>query len=385
MSSDQRAGYHIVTLANKEFPSESPSESLAHKFTLRTGTTAPSEKGSAVWYVHALHWQHRQGSNQKRRVDASMAVSCPQDPVRLVLLRYVRTERLAVATMVILRIPTQGATEGRELAVEWPDGASGVDSPPEWTTAGIRDYWLGGSNHTAADQEVAELILVGTPYLPYMVRAYRALLGRVARYLVGVGVEQFLDLGSGLPTAGNVHNIAQAIDPKCRVVYVDIAPDIVVEGHTVLASNDSAAVVCADLRQPEQVLDAAQRTGLLDLGAPVAVLMIDVLHHIPDTDNPVQFTQTYVEAVCPGSYLTVAHTSDGEALVSGLAMFHRFYHIPVPPLTFRNSTQLKDFFTGLDLVEPGIVPIPLWRPEQDGDVDTDPEHFPAWCGLGRKP
>ncbi|MDQ3761602.1 MAG: SAM-dependent methyltransferase [Actinomycetota bacterium] len=269
--------------------------------------------------------------------------------------------------------------------MEWPDGASGVDSPPEWTTAGIRDYWLGGSNHTAADQEVAELILVGTPYLPYMVRAYRALLGRVARYLVGVGVEQFLDLGSGLPTAGNVHNIAQAIDPKCRVVYVDIAPDIVVEGHTVLASNDSAAVVCADLRQPEQVLDAAQRTGLLDLGAPVAVLMIDVLHHIPDTDNPVQFTQTYVEAVCPGSYLTVAHTSDGEALVSGLAMFHRFYHIPVPPLTFRNSTQLKDFFTGLDLVEPGIVPIPLWRPEQDGDVDTDPEHFPAWCGLGRKP
>jgi hypothetical protein len=143
-------------------------------------------------------------------------------------------------------------------------------------------------------------------------------------------------------------------------------------------------VVCADLRQPEQVLDAAHRTGLLDLGAPVAILLIDVLHHIPDTDNPVRFIQTYVDAVCPGSYVAVAHTSDGEALVSGLAMFHRFYQIPVPPLTFRNQAQIEDFFAGLSLVEPGVVPVPLWRSEQDEDVDTYPEHFPAWCGLGRK-
>jgi S-adenosyl methyltransferase len=215
------------------------------------------------------------------------------------------------------------------------------------------------------------------------VRVYRTLLGRMVRYLVGVGVEQFLDLGSGLPTAGNVHDVAQALNPACRVVYVDIAPGIVVEGRTVLVGNDSAAVVCADLRQPEQVLGAAQRTGLLDLGAPVAVLMIDVLHHISDTDNPIRFIQTYVDAVCPGSYVTVAHPSDGEALVSGLAMFHRFYQIPIPPLTFRNLAQIENFFTGLDLVEPGIVPIPLWRPEQDEDADQ--EHFPGWCGLGRKP
>jgi hypothetical protein len=153
----------------------------------------------------------------------------------------------------------------------------------------------------------------------------------------------------------------------------------------VLAGNDSAAVVCADLRHPEQVLDAAQRTGLLDLDAPVAVLLIDVLHHIPDTDNPIRFIQTYVDAVRPGSYVAVAHPSDGDALLDGLAMFHRFYQIPIPPLTFRDSAQIEDFFRGLDLVEPGIVPIPLWRPEQDEDADTDPEHFPGWCGLGRKP
>jgi hypothetical protein len=217
-----------------------------------------------------------------------------------------------------------------------------------------------------------------------MVRTYRAALGRLVRYLVGVGVEQFLDLGSGLPTAGNVHDVAQALNPTCRVVYVDIAPDIVTKGYSVLAGNDSAAVVCADLRQPEQVLDAAQRTGLLDLDAPVAVLMIDVLHHIPDTDNPTRFIQTYVDVVSPGSYVAVTHASDGEALLSGLAMFHRFYQIPVPPLTFRGLAQIENFFGGLDLVEPGIVPIPLWRPQQDEDADTDPEHFPGWCGLGRK-
>ena len=179
--------------------------------------------------------------------------------------------------------------------------------------------------------------------------------------------------------------MAQAIDPGCRVVYVDIAPDIVVKARPVLAGNNSAAVVCADLRQPEQMLDVAQRTGLLDLCAPIAVLLIDVLHHIPDTDHPIRFIQTYVDALCHDSYVAVAHPSDGEALVSGLAMFHRFYQIPVPPLTFRSLAQIEGFFKGLALVEPGIVPVPLWRPEQDEDVDTDPEHFPGWCGLGRKP
>jgi S-adenosyl methyltransferase len=287
--------------------------------------------------------------------------------------------------MAMIGEDADSGSRGRELAMKWSEGDSGGDGPPEWTTAGIRDYWLGGSYHTAADQEVGDRILVGAPHLPYMARVYRALLCRVVRYLVGVGVGQFLDLGSGLPTAGNTHDVARAIDPGCRVVYVDVDPHIVSKGRTVLANNDSTAMVCADLRQPEQVLNAAQRTGLLDLGAPVAVLLIDVLHHIPDTDNPVRFIQTYVDAVCPGSYVAVAQTSDGEALVSGLAMFHRLYQIPVPPLTFRSLEQGEDFFTGLDLVKPGIVPVPLWRPEEDEDVDTDSEQFPAWCGLGRKP
>lgn len=270
--------------------------------------------------------------------------------------------------------------------VELPVGASSRSGVNQWTTAGVRDCWLGGSHHTAADKEVAERILVGTPYLPYMVCEYRALLGRVVRFLVGAGVRQFLDLGSGLPTEGNVHQVAQAADPGCRVVYVDINPSVVVPGHAALAGAANAVVVCADLRDPKQVFDVALRTGLLDLDAPVAVLVIDVLHHIPDTDDPVGFIEAYVDAMCPGSYLAIAHTNDeGEAFEGGLAMFRSLYRRLVPPLTFRNSRQGANFFEGLHTVEPGIVPIPLWRPDPDDDLDSNPELFPAWCGLGRKP
>jgi S-adenosyl methyltransferase len=254
-----------------------------------------------------------------------------------------------------------------------------------WSTAGIRDCWLGGSHHSALDRKIAEHILVGAPHLAHVVRVYRAVLGRVVRYLVGMGVRQFLDLGSGLPTAGNVHQVAQDFNPGCRVVYVDIDPGVVAEGHHVLAGNHGAAIVRADLRQPEQVFDATRICGLLDLGEPVAVLAIDVLHHIPDFDNPARFIVDYMDTLCSGSYLSVAHSDHDEALITGLAIFRDFYHIPVPPLTFRNLAQLTGFFNGLDLVTPGIVPIPLWRPELYEALSLDPESFPAYCGVGRKP
>jgi hypothetical protein len=268
--------------------------------------------------------------------------------------------------------------------MERPVGTPGENGSDPWSVAGIRDYWLGGSHHTKADREVAEHILVKAPHLAHMVRVYRALLGRVVRYLVGSGVRQFLDLGSGLPTAGNVHEVAQDLNPGCRVVYVDIDPATVAESHKLLAGNRNVATVLADLRQPEQVFDATERCGLLDLGAPVAVLAIDVLHHIPDADKPAGFIAAYMDAVCPGSYVSVAHTGDDEPLTTGLAAFHDSYHIPVPPLTFRSPTQIAEFFDRLDLVEPGIVPVPLWRPESGKDLNADQEVFPARCGLGQK-
>ncbi|MGH3812860.1 MAG: SAM-dependent methyltransferase [Pseudonocardiaceae bacterium] len=275
-------------------------------------------------------------------------------------------------------------SKGWSTRVKRPVGTLVENSSEPWSTAGIRDCWLGGSDHTAADREVAERILVGVPHLAHVVRVYRALLGRVVRYLVGAGVRQFVDLGSGLPTAGNVHEVAQDLNPGCRVVYVDMDRRVVAEGQRLLAGSHDAAMVLADLRQPEQVLDATAECGLLDLAAPVAVLAIDVLHHIPDADNPVGLIAAYLDAVCPGSYLSVAHTCHDEALVTGLAAFHDFYHVPVPSLALRNSTQIAEFFDELDLVEPGVVPVPLWRPESAEDLSAHPEDFPAFCGLGRK-
>jgi hypothetical protein len=262
---------------------------------------------------------------------------------------------------------------------------SGENGSGPWSTAGIRDYWLGGSHHTKADRELAERISVKVPHLAHVVGVYRALLSRVVQYLVKMGVRQFLDLGSGLPTAGNVHEVAQDLSPGCRVVYVDIDPMVVAESHKLLDGNPDSTIVLADLRQPEQVFDAARRCGLLDLGAPAAVLAIDILHHIPDIDNPAGFIAAYTDAVSPGSYVSVAHTGDDEALVTGLATFHDSYHVPVPPLTFRNTIQIEGFFDRLDLVEPGIVPVPLWHPESGKDPSAGPEDFPAYCGLGQKP
>jgi hypothetical protein len=254
-----------------------------------------------------------------------------------------------------------------------------------WSTAGIRDYWLGGSHHNAVDREIAEFVLLRVPHLAYVVRVYRVLLGRVVRYLVGMGVRQFLDLGSGLPTAGNVHQVAQALNPRCRVLYIDREPGVVAEGQNLLVGNHTTTIVRADLRQPEHVLDAARRCGLLDLSVPVAVLAIDVLHHIPDADNPVEIMAAYRDALCPGSYLSVAHSGHDEVLIAGWATCRNFFQIFVPSLNFRCLTQIAEFFGGLDLVEPGIVPIPLWRPKLDDDLSVDPEGFPAYCGLGRKP
>jgi S-adenosyl methyltransferase len=152
-----------------------------------------------------------------------------------------------------------------------------------------------------------------------------------------------------------------------------------------LVGNHDTTIVRADLRQPEQVLDAARRCGLLDLSVPVAVLAIDVLHHIPDADNPVEIMAAYRDALCPGSYLSVAHSGHDEVLIARWVTYRDFFKTFVPSLNFRSLMQITEFFDGLDLVDPGIVPVRLWRPESGDDPRVNPEVFPAHCGVGRKP
>jgi hypothetical protein len=218
-----------------------------------------------------------------------------------------------------------------------------------------------------------------------MVRAQRALLGRMVRYLVGQGVRQFLDLGSGLPTIGHVHEIAQGSDPPARVVYVDIDPHVVADGRQVLAGIDNVAYLQADLLEPSQVLAAPQTRRLLDLSEPIAVLLIATLQHIPDTDDPVTVVAAYKDAMCSGSYLAVSHFGPDNHLLTGYKMFDEMNLGQRPDVSLRDQTSLALYFSGLEFVEPGFVPLVLWRPDPGDEPGRDPERLPIRAGLARKP
>jgi hypothetical protein len=177
--------------------------------------------------------------------------------------------------------------------------------------------------------------MVCSPHLPYLVRAHREFLQRAVRHLVRSGVSQFLDLGSGLPVDGNVHQIAHALDPGCRVVYVDHERTVTTEASGLLADTDGAACVLADLRCPRQVFQAVDRCGLLDLAKPVALLMVDVLQYVSDAEDPAGLICDYTDAVCPGSYLAVSHTSSDPEVLAGISLAPQIYGVRLPSMTFR--------------------------------------------------
>lgn len=251
--------------------------------------------------------------------------------------------------------------------------------------ASIRDYWLGGRHHSEVDREFADRIAIVVPHIPYLVRAERALLGRMVRYLVGQGVRQFLDLGSGMPTLGHVHEIAQGVDPTARVVYVDTDPGVVAYAGELLAGNEHAALVNADIRDPSRVLNAPQTRQLLDLAEPTAVLVISTLQHIPDSDDPIQVISAYRDALGSGGYLAVSHFGPDEHLIAGEKLFDQMNLGVRPDVSLRDQKSLKMLFAGLELVPPGIVPIVLWRPDPDDDLGRNPDKHPIFAGLGRKP
>lgn len=264
----------------------------------------------------------------------------------------------------------------------WAPGINGPDRP---NTARVRDYWLGGSHNTPVDQELADRFLACAPHLPYLVRTHRTFLRRAVRNLVDAGIRQFLDLGSGLPTAGNVHEVAQEFAPESRVVYVDIDPAVAAEGRTLLAGNDTAAFLCADLGQPAQVLDSLEVRGQFALDQPVAVLVLDVLHFVSDEAEPNNAIAAYLDAFVPGSHLAISHTCRDQGLLAAVELFSRMYDQPLPSMTFRYPEQVASFFEGLDILKPGVVPIPLWRPGPDDEPDRNPEYFQGCAALARKP
>jgi hypothetical protein len=212
----------------------------------------------------------------------------------------------------------------------------------------------------------------------------RAFLHRAVRYLASAGIRQFLDLGSGIPTLGNVHEVAHKARPDARVVYVDIDPVAVAHSRQILAGDERTIVVQEDLRNHEAIMGHPRVRELLDLAEPVAVIMLTVLHFIPDSDDPRGIIGRYVEPLVPGSFLALSHgTVDHLPPEAGEAMIELSRRTPTPVFS-RSYAAIKDLFADLHLIEPGLVWTSQWRPEHPDDVGERPERSAVYAGVGRK-
>jgi hypothetical protein len=245
------------------------------------------------------------------------------------------------------------------------------------------DYWLGGAHNFAVDREFSRKLFEAVPDTRLMARANRAFLHRAVRFMVDAGVRQFLDIGSGIPTVGNVHEIAQKAAPQARVVYVDIDPVAVAHSQQILAGNDQAAAIPEDLRQPEAITDHPRTRALLDFTRPVGLLLVAVLHYIPDADDPHALVRRLVQRLPTGSYVAIAHpTADSRPGQARKAV--SMTRQTSTPATPRPLAQVQRLFTGLQLVEPGVVWAPLWHPDVYDDID-EPERSVNYVGVARVP
>jgi hypothetical protein len=248
------------------------------------------------------------------------------------------------------------------------------------SAARIYDYLLGGGHNFAVDRELAEQFLRAQPNARAIARHNRSFLRRAVLFLIGQGIRQFVDLGSGIPTVGNVHEIARRAAPEARVVYVDFE-DIAVSHSSLLLEDDPlATIVQEDLTRPAAVLDAAVRTGLVDLAEPLGLLAVGVLHFVPPERDPNGVLAAYRDAVVSGSHLAVSHfTSDLQP--REMAGIVEVMERSANPLFPRSSAEIGEFLAGFDVVEPGVVPAPLWRPEREHD---DAAKAGILAAVGRK-
>jgi SAM-dependent methyltransferase len=269
-----------------------------------------------------------------------------------------------------------------------------VTDRPSWAPRGvditqanvsrIYDYFLGGSHNFAVDREAARAALRSMPGIPAIARSNRAVMQRAVRFATDRGIDQFLDIGSGIPTFGSVHEVVRAQRADARVVYVDNDPVAVAHSRAVLADDPQAAIAAADLRNPTGVLNHPE-TRRLDLGRPVALLLVAVVHFLKDADRPAEIIATLREALAPGSVLVITHaTLDHGPSPDGQRAVQSVYERTRTPLVMRSSAELRPFFAGFDVVEPGIVPLPHWRPNTR-DEPYDRAELHGLVGVGIKP
>jgi len=266
--------------------------------------------------------------------------------------------------------------------VTTPAGQQEADGP---NIARVYDYLHGGSHNFIPDRESAAELLARWPDARETMIANRAFLGRAVRYLAGrAGIRQFLDVGSGIPTMDNVHAIAQQAAPDARVVYVDVDEVAVLHSRAILAANDRATAIQADLRSPQTILDHPELHDLLDLSQPTALLLVAVLHFLPGSpDAPAALVAQLRDALAPGSYVVISHgTTDGQPPHVAEAM--EYYAQTTAEFQPRSHAAVLRFFDGLDLIDPGLVPVAQWRPDHPRDAGHA-KRIAAYSGAGRKP
>ena len=248
--------------------------------------------------------------------------------------------------------------------------------------ARVYDYWLGGKDNYPVDRAVGERVMQAYPDIVYSVRANRAFLDRVVRYLVGeVGIRQFLDIGTGIPTANNTHEVAQSAAPEGRVVYVDNDPIVLAHARALLTSDPAGATdyIEADLRDTGEML--AQAAQVLDFSEPVAVMLLGILHMISDHDDPYAIAVALMDAMPAGSFLAISHPASDIDAAEGAEAARRYNAQAAEPATFRSRAEVAALFEGLDLVEPGVVRVPEWRPRSEIEAKS-PSNL--WGGVARK-
>ena len=259
-----------------------------------------------------------------------------------------------------------------------PEGVD-IDRP---NAARMYDYALGGAHNFAVDRELVRQAEQSVSGVARVARANRAFLGRLVRWLVAAGVRQFLDIGSGIPTVGNVHEVAQRAAPGTRVMYVDIDPVAVAHSRLILDGNPYADVIQGDLRRPGEILRDPTVLSTLDLDEPVAVLLVAVLHFVPDEDGPAGIVSGLVDALAAGSYVGLSHGT-AEHNDDDAATMSRVYRRTTTPLHLRTRSEVLTLVNGLSLVEPGLVPVTDWHPDPSPEPATP---CPEMLGLlGRKP
>jgi hypothetical protein len=268
--------------------------------------------------------------------------------------------------------------------VSWADNVPPRVNLERPSAARMYDYYLGGAHNFAIDREAAERAIAAMPATVAGARSNRAFLRRAVRFLVGAGVRQFIDLGSGIPTSGNVHEVAQELAPDSNVVYVDFDAVAVTHGRLVLDGNKRAGFLCADMRDVDAVLGSQDVHDLIDFTEPVALLTVAVLHFVPDADGLPEMMARYRDALPPGSYLAVSHMSMTGQPREFLERFKAVYDKTASPVELRSRGEIEALFGEFELVEPGVVTLPMWRPDGITHFSDAPERFPGFAGVARK-